>query len=702
MVCDGEQLTAIAVTCQRSKVGKLLPDALYVHVSALDSLDPLLQEYEREAREIASRPEGITLVKFNLEKPSISYLLYPEFDNDPHPALQVSIQVNLQSCEVNYRDYSEAGNPFILHRKETFVATDYPHYQQFTALTRQEEALGLLDNPRAIGTRLAWEERLARFKVAFQGHTLIHRSLLNAQSTQVKIDRHKAAINRNDFSKPVRLALEAGLLSQNTTFFDYGCGQGGDLERVAKLGYESAGWDPYYRPDSPLVAADVVNLGYVINVIESQAERREALIKAWELTGQVLIVAAQVLIAQGNSQIAYGDGVITSRNTFQKYYDQEELKIYIDQALGVDSVPAALGIYFVFRDEAQAQSFRASRFRSRVSVPKVQLANKRFEDYKELLTPLMAFFTERGRLPTLEELPETEALSTEFGNLRRAFQIVLQATNPQEWDEISDRRRQDLLVYLALSHFGRRPKLRDLTLVVQNDIKSLFGGYQQACAAADLMLMSLGNLEVVEERCKSSAIGQKRPNSLWVHVSAIEALDPLLRLYEGCASRTIGRPQEANVVKFHFRKPKISYLFYPNFDTDPHPALHTSMEIDLRDLHVHYRDYDPNDNPPLLHQKNSMVTADYPPYEKFAKLTKQETEWGLLDDLRLIYNYRGWQKCLEEHCAELKGHRVVWRKDADPYRVKLVKSTQRQRTNNRASKEDLQTEPLNPESHSQL
>jgi DNA phosphorothioation-associated putative methyltransferase len=215
--------------------------------------------------------------------------------------------------------------------------------------------------------------------------------------------------------------------------------------------------------------------------------------------------------------------------------------------------------------------------------------------------------------------------------------------------------------------------------VVQNDIKSLFGGYQQACAAADLMLMSLGNLEVVEERCKSSAIGQKRPNSLWVHVSAIEALDPLLRLYEGCASRTIGRPQEANVVKFHFRKPKISYLFYPNFDTTPHPALHTSMEINLRDLHVHYRDYDPNDNPPLLHQKDSMVTADYPLYEKFAKLTRQEEGWGLLDDLRLIYDYRGWQKCLEEHCAELKGHRVVWRKGADPYRVKLVQTKRRQR-----------------------
>ena len=527
MLCGLEQFREIAVTCQRSKVGKLLPDALYVHISALQALDSLLQDYESKARQIASYPEVITLVKFSLEKPSISYLLYSEFDDDPHPALQFSIQVNLQSREVNYRDYGDADNPFILHRKETFVTTDYPHYRQFATLTRQEEALGLLDNPRAIGTRLAWEERLAQFKVAFQGHTLVHRSLLNTQSAHVKIDRHKAAISRNDFSKPVRLALETGLLNQSTTFFDYGCGQGGDIERVAKLGYESSGWDPYYRPDESLVVADIVNLGYVINVIESQAERREALIKAWKLTRQVLIVAAQVLIAQGNSQIAYGDGVITSRNTFQKYYDQEELKIYIDQVLGVDTVPAALGIYFVFRDEAQAQSFRASQFRSHVSVPKVQLSNKRFEDYKELLTPLMTFFTERGRLPTLEELPETETLNTEFGTLRRAFQIVLQATNPQEWDAISDRRRQDLLVYLALSHFGRRPKLRNLTPVVQNDIKSLFGGYQQACAAADLMLMSLGNLEIVEERCKSSAIGQKRSNSLWVHVSAIEALDLL-------------------------------------------------------------------------------------------------------------------------------------------------------------------------------
>lgn len=128
------------------------------------------------------------------------------------------------------------------------------------------------------------------------------------------------------------------------------------------------------------------------------------MIKAWAITQQVLIVAAQVLVAQGNSQIAYSDGIVTSRNIFQKYYDQTELKTYIDQVLEVDAIPVSLGVYFVFRDESQAERFRASRFRSRTTTPRVRVRSKRFEDYQELLTPLMAFVTERGRLPVATEL----------------------------------------------------------------------------------------------------------------------------------------------------------------------------------------------------------------------------------------------------------------------------------------------------------
>jgi DNA phosphorothioation-associated putative methyltransferase len=49
-------------------------------------------------------------------------------------------------------------------------------------------------------------------------------------------------------------------------------------------GIEAAGWDPYYAPDNPIAAADMVNLGFVVNVIEDFDERLEALTRAWSLT----------------------------------------------------------------------------------------------------------------------------------------------------------------------------------------------------------------------------------------------------------------------------------------------------------------------------------------------------------------------------------------------------------------------------------
>src|SRR5262245_50442809 len=98
---------------------------------------------------------------------------------------------------------------------------------------------------------------------------------------------------RVDLSRPVAMALEEGLLPPGTTFFDYGCGRGGDLERLAALGYDAAGWDPAHYPEGELRPSDVVNLGYVVNVIENPAERVQVLRRAWDLTRNVLVVAAR-------------------------------------------------------------------------------------------------------------------------------------------------------------------------------------------------------------------------------------------------------------------------------------------------------------------------------------------------------------------------------------------------------------------------
>ncbi|MFS8119587.1 MAG: DNA phosphorothioation-associated putative methyltransferase, partial [Microcoleus sp.] len=522
----------VARCCRESKVGKQLPTAFYIHISALATLNPVLTIYEKCAKQNIPNIDEATLVKFQLRQPKISYLFYPDFDIDAHPALQTSIQINLETGEVKSIDYSNSENPPVLHRKETFVTADYPNYEKFSRLTRSEEKWGLLDNTSVIGTREGWLKYLGYCGVEIRDHAVVERAKQqNSQLSMPKIDRHKAAIIRNSISKPMRLVLEADLFIDGDTFFDYGCGYGGDIQHIGQEGYAAAGWDPYYQPDTPRIHADIVNIGYVINVIESLGERREALLNAWELTNKLLIVAAQVLIDDGDrGQIAYGDGIITSWNTFQKYYEQEELKVYIDQVLNVDAIPVALGIYFVFRDAAEAQSFRASRLRSHLLTPRVRSQVKRFEDYAEILAPLMAFVSDRGRLPVKGELAEESPIKQEFHSFNRAWRVILQATDADDWETIADKRRQDLLVYLALNRLGYslqdddavRPSMRQLPAQIRNDIKGLFDSYQKACTLADLMLYSLGKADIVADCCEDSAIGYKQPGSLSVHVSCLE------------------------------------------------------------------------------------------------------------------------------------------------------------------------------------
>jgi DNA phosphorothioation-associated putative methyltransferase len=447
------------------------------------------------------------------------------------------------------------------------------------------------------------------------------------------------------------------VLDLNQSFFDYGCGHGGDIERLKTLGYRADGYDPFYRPAVTPQHSDVVNLGYVLNVIEDVQERREALLRAWELTERVLVVSAQVLLNYLSGEpLAFSDGVITQRNTFQKYFKQEELAVYIQQVLNVDPIPAGLGIFFVFRDETQAEGFRASRFHSVRSTPAIQLRTKRFEDFKVLLTPLMDFIADRGRLPHAGELNESHDIAKEFGSLHSAFKVILQATNKSDWDQITIRRQQDLLVYCALANFTKRPRFGQLPISVQHDLKAFFGNYKTACSIADDLLFSLGQPDVISSTCRKSKVGKLVPDGLYVHLSALNELDPRLRLYEGCASRTIGRMDDATLVKFHIGKPMISYLFYPDFDEDPHPKLHTSFRIDLRDLHVSVSDYSKSANPPVLHRKETFVSETYPLYTTFAELTKQEEAIGLLDETSTIGTANGWQARLKKLAADVAGH----------------------------------------------
>ena len=147
---------------------------------------------------------------------------------------------------------------------------------------------------------------------------------------------------------------------------------------------------------------------------------------------------------------------------------------------------------------------------------------------------------------------------------------------------------------------------------MQRDVKGFFSSYAQACREADDLLFSLGDPTVVDEACAASAIGKLTPEALYVHESALPHLSPLLRIFEGWARGYIGRVEGANVIKLSRREPKISYLSYPDFEDDPHPALTASVTVHFQTLRVRFHDYSDRRNPPILHRKETFLPADHP------------------------------------------------------------------------------------------
>ena len=469
----------------------------------------------------------------------------------------------------------------------------------------------------------------------------------------------RTAMSRTDLSRPVQRALEDGVLAAGKSVFDYGCGRGGDVRRLEALGFKTSGWDPAHKPDGELAEADVVNLGFVVNVIEDRGLRADALKRAWSLARQALIVAARPEWEARDLASAHpkADGWVTSKGTFQKFFAQDELRGWIDATLGVQSVAAAPGVFYVFRDDKDAQGFRARQVR-RVAAPRIRVSEALFEAHRDLLDALVEFVDTRGRVPHAGELLQGERIVAEFGSIKAAFLVVRRVTGDDRWEVARAASEQNLLVYLALSAFGGRPKMSELPDDLQRDIKALFGSHRAAAAEADRLLFAVGRQEDLDRAIRASSVGKVLPDAFYIHVSALSTLPPVLRVYEGCAQVLVGSVPEATLIKLHRQERKVAYMAYPTFDRDPHPALKSSLRADLRSFDVRQRDFSESANPPILHRKETFVAEDYPGRAKFARLTAQEERAGLLGG-PAIGTRSGWGELLEVEGCVVKGHRLT-------------------------------------------
>lgn len=154
---------------------------------------------------------------------------------------------------------------------------------------------------------------------------------------------HKTAISRKKASVPARLLMEKLFDSYDNrpfkTLLDWGCGRGKDVEYFQSHGLNAKGYDPYWECDSPSEDTDMVTCSYVLNVIESEAQRVQCVKAAthWlKDNGFVMLTARSKKEVDRHAKKGgwnhYNDGFLTGRGTFQKGLTLTDLQLILSNA----------------------------------------------------------------------------------------------------------------------------------------------------------------------------------------------------------------------------------------------------------------------------------------------------------------------------------------------------------------------------------
>jgi DNA phosphorothioation-associated putative methyltransferase len=449
------------------------------------------------------------------------------------------------------------------------------------------------------------------------------------------------------------LLARHGFLDGRYRVFDYGCGRGDDVRGLVENGLTAAGWDPYYAPDNPIDSADIVNLGFVINVIEDFDERLEALTRAWSLAERLLVVSVMLANQNDPRGSRFRDGVMTQRGTFQKYYGQGEIKAFLEQVLDSEAIPVAPGVLYCFRDKDAEQRFLVERYRSRrnrlrepsvrvrerAERPRRDRAAERYAVYREPLDRLWEQWLTLGRKPEASEVADLPLLIEGFGSLPKALRFLAERREASGEAEAiaraAEARTADLEVYFALDQFARRKPYRHLERGLQQDIKVFFGDHAAAQARSRELLFRVADSDALDAACRAAAehgLGHLDPGqSLQLHVGLVEQLPALLRVYVGCAAVLYGDWRHADLIKIHIGSGKVSLMRYDDFEGQPLPRMVERVKIKLREQDIDFFAYGEDYEPPFLYHKSRYINEEFPNYPEQAAFDRALDDLGLFE-----------------------------------------------------------------------
>jgi len=107
----------------------------------------------------------------------------------------------------------------------------------------------------------------------------------------------------------------------------------------------------------------------------------------------------------------------------------------------------------------------------------------------------------------------------------------------------------------------------------------------------------------------SLPFGKRLPTAHYFLDDGEGSVPPDLRDVLGKLREKLGIATDFNVIKLSTDCLKISFLSYPDFFSDPHPALHHSISIDLAVGTGRRSDYRGRANPPILHRISQPIQS---------------------------------------------------------------------------------------------
>jgi DNA phosphorothioation-associated putative methyltransferase len=187
----------------------------------------------------------------------------------------------------------------------------------------------------------------------------------------------------------------------------------------------------------------------------------------------------------------FGDGYLKARGTFQKYFQQAELKAMLTQVTGVERVALAPGIFALPLARGRAGLPPGATAGTTSVHGRLQGRSPRQNDRRptqladriaSAIDAIAGFALERGRLPHPDEMPSNvhAFLAAERVSFAQALEASLDAGIDAElFVRAAAERREDLLVHQALNILNRSRTATRPSPAMVRDIRQQFGSQQQ-------------------------------------------------------------------------------------------------------------------------------------------------------------------------------------------------------------------------------